>query len=403
MLDYLRSGSCAEADLWEERVKLIQNRVRNWVEEGRSHCIAYVIARDGIVVADHVEGGAQGLDARSDRRPIFGIASATKPISATAALLLVEEGRLSLNRPVKEYLPELRGKGSDKVLMHQLLTHTSGYTVSGSSALRGREVEEAALGTKESGPSLRPLVEAAFDVDVAVEPGSEMAYCGFVNYLLVGEVIERVAGMALPAFARTRIFEPLGMRNTSYGLPPDRAEDRIAFPPGVYDGFDGFDPNDPRRLALPHPAGGAFSTAFDLAIFAHCFLTGGTYDGYRLLSPASVAAMTTNQLSGIGCRNGDGRWVSEASWGLGWGVQGMERWRRSQGILQPAGCYFHQGASGVAMWVDPAHRLSGIFMSVISKMCPSTEEYEWEFDHFQNMVTSAILPRQGGGRSRAIG
>lgn len=141
-----------------------------------------------------------------------------------------------------------------------------------------------------------------------------------------------------------------------------------------------------RRPFLVHIAG-------DLAVFGQLFLNGGRYGNVRLLSPASVTVMTTNQIPGIGAYDNRGRWLPEACWGFGWMIQGPNHWNRwmySHGSLPAVGTFYHEGASGVGMWVDPHNHIVGIYLSVIQSLDPETEEFRWEFDRFENMVTAAI-------------
>jgi CubicO group peptidase (beta-lactamase class C family) len=103
----------------------------------------------------------------------------------------------------------------------------------------------------------------------------------------LAEIVRRVSGKTIDEYSRTNIFEPLGMKDTSYGLSDAISGRRVVPDPEIYRGIQGYDPNDPVRLALPHGGGGVFSTIDDLAIFVQTFLSGGRYAGVDLLSPAS--------------------------------------------------------------------------------------------------------------------
>ena len=387
----LRTGCAEEAGMSAPRLQQLFIRTGEWVDQGLTSSLSYLIARNGVIVAEKQFGVSTYLPPKPaiTSTAIFGLASASKPITATAIMLLVEDGLISLNRPLLEFLPEIRGRNTEHILVHQLLTHTSGYTTRTAypllKAAFGRTDRQA--GVREQ---LGQLFESIIDLAPETRPGDQHSYCGIVNYLLLGEIVRRVTGKELGVFARDRIFARLGMDSTSYGLTEALRDRRVIPDPRIYAGIDGYDPNDPARLQLPHPGGGVFSTVGDMAIFTQLFLNKGGYGQTELLSPATVAVMTQNQIPGVGTYDDAGRWISDASWGLGWMVQGSARWRRAHGSLQPVGCFYHQGASGVAIWADPNSGLLAIFFSVISRMAPQTEEFFWEFDRFQNMVMASV-------------
>lgn len=388
----LRNGSPDEAGMSASRLRRLSARAADWVHQGLTSSLSYLVARNGVIAAQEQVGVSSYLLPNSalSHDAVFALASASKPITATAVMLLVEDGLLSLNRPLVEYLPEICGRNTENILVHQLLTHTSGYTTrTAYPRLRAAFASTSPNATARN--QLQQLMESILDLDTETKPGEQHSYCGIVNYLLLGEIVRRVTGNELATFAHEHIFAKLGMQSTSYGLAENLRSRRVVPDPSIYAGISDYDPNDPARLRLPHPGGGVFSTLGDMAIFTQLFLNKGGYGSTELLSPATVAVMTQNQIAGIGTYDDSGRWIREASWGLGWMVQGTSRWRRAHGSLQPVGTFYHQGASGVAIWADPSSKVLGIFLSVISRMSPQTEEFFWEFDRFQNMVMAAVL------------
>jgi len=390
----LQIGDPREVRMDVRRLEKLAERVQAWTQTGLAQSVAYLVARHGVVVARNAFGIANYLEPDGPLKTdaIFGLSSVSKPVTATAVMLLVEAGELSLNRPLAEYIPEVSGKGAGAILVHHLLTHTSGYTVNSAAPRLGAAFRacRSAAQPMDKHEIIEKMLSSVYDLDPEILPGTENRYCGIVNYLFLAEIVRRVSGQTIDDFARQNIFEPLGMKDTSYGLSKSSSGRRVVPDPAAYKGIDGYDPNDSTRLALPHGGGGVFSTIDDMAIFVQTFLNGGRFKGVQLISPASVAAMTTNQIAGIGTRDQVGAWVSEASWGLGWMVQGAARWRRAHGSLQPVGSYYHQGASGAAIWAEPKSGLACVYLSVISRMDPVTEEFFWEFDKFQNMVMSCI-------------
>ena len=130
-------------------------------------------------------------------------------------------------------------------------------------------------------------------------------------------------------------------------------------------------------------------STLDLAVFGQTFLNGGIYDDQRILNDWTVSEMTRNQIPGIGTVSTMGSWIPESSWGLGWMVQGDAYWPWSHGTLQPRGTYYHQGATGCSLWVDPVHEIVGVYLSVVERDFANPDPM-WEFDKFQNMVTAAV-------------
>jgi CubicO group peptidase (beta-lactamase class C family) len=148
----------------------------------------------------------------------------------------------------------------------------------------------------------------------------------------------------------------------------------------------------------PWACGGVHSTAMDTSIFGQMFLNRGTYGGARILSPASVAQMTRNQIPGIGARY-VGEFFPEASWGLGWSVHGDKRCLIYGEHLQSSQAFCHTGAGGVLLWVDPVYEIVGVYFSVLSdngippgiptpQGCPYVRA---RMDLFVNAVTAAIV------------
>jgi CubicO group peptidase (beta-lactamase class C family) len=382
----LRTGTAVEAGCNMDRLNRIRLQACKWVERGGTQALVYLVARHGVVVAREAFGHLDSTNesARVGIDTVFRMSSVSKVVTATLAMILIEDGQLSLTRPVAEYLPEFQGH--DDILVHHLLTHTSGlhpedYDVS------LNELNLVARGTR---PDLRRMVRAACVTRPRQRAGERFIYGG-VNYVLLGEIIERCAGCSLNSFAQARLFNPLSMSDTQYGLDDRFATRCIRLKPEIFrDVQPPYDPNDLLDLQIPHPGGHLFSTAADMAVFGQMFLNGGRYGANRILSPAAVQTMTRNQIPGIPATSSAGCLVPEASWGLGWMVQGSSQWKRSHGTLQSLGTYYHQGAAGVALWCDPNHDILGVFLSTIRSFDASSQSFDWDFDLFQNLVTAAV-------------
>jgi len=283
---------------------------------------------------------------------IFWIASMSKPILATLMLMLQDEGLLSVDDPVEKYLPEFKGlKTADgkpaRVTIRHLLTHTSGMG----------EITAAQARASRTLADVIPLYVAR---PVAFPPGSKWAYCqSGIN--TAGRIAEVVTGEPLDKLLKRRLFDPLGMKDTTFYLTekqlPRLARSYWRLVNGDLEataiGFlNGKSPTSLDRF--PAPNGGLFSTASDYARFCQMVLRGGELDGKRYLRPPTVKLMTTIQTAGLktGFTPGNG-------WGLGWCVV-----REPQGItamLSP-GTFGHGGAYGTQAWIDPGTRRIYILM-----------------------------------------
>lgn len=273
---------------------------------------------------------------------IFWIASMTKPITATAILMLEEEGKLSVEDAVGKYIPELGGlKTKDGaaavVTLRHLLTHTSG-------------MGEATPAEAQAARNLAALIPAFASKPLGFAPGSKWQYCqSGINTL--GRIVEVVSGMAFEEFLRVRLFAPLQMRDTTFYLTAEQMG-RYVTPAAAKDGKLSstavsllFGESPMFKGHFPAANGGLFSTASDYAQFARMILNGGTLNRRKYLSPAAVAKMTEIQTGDLatGFTPGNG-------WGLGWCVV-----RAPQGVtsmLSP-GTYGHGGAYGTQAWIDP--------------------------------------------------
>jgi CubicO group peptidase (beta-lactamase class C family) len=306
-----------------------------------------IVHLDAIGKADIAEGKPMRPDA------IFWIASMTKPVTATAIMMLQDEGKLSVEDPVAKYVPELGGlktkdgKPANLTLRH-LLTHTSG-------------MGEATPQESKAAKTLADLIPAFANKPVQFEPGSKWQYCqSGINTL--GRVVEVVSGKDLETFFQERLFRPLGMKDTTF-YPTAGQAARIATsyrktgeklePTGVFV-LEGKDVTS--RDRYPAANGGLYSTAADYARFCRMVLNEGTLDGKTYLSPAAVKQMTTVQtpesiVTGFTPGNG---------WGLGWCVV-----RQPQGVsavLSP-GTFGHGGAYGTQAWIDPRRGVVNLLMT----------------------------------------
>ncbi len=390
-MNTLRAGSAKDAGLDPKRIELVRRRAGEWVASGKHQCIVLLVARHGVVCLHEAWGK---LTPKPDSPPaqpdsIFWVASNSKPVTATAVMMLAEDGLLSLNRPAVYYVPELCGDGIGDVTVRHLLTHTCGFEYDESERLIAARLQASARDAEHRSFTERYL-EAGYALAPSQKPGSVMSYFNY-NYALLADVVRRVTGEPFWEFARQRIFEPLGMHDSWYRYD-DRFADRLARldPAHPYDVGLVVDAAFERRIFDSFSgAWGLKSTASDYAKFVQMLLNGGRYGDTRLLHPRTVTEMTRNQIPGIGT-DFFGEWHPEASWGLGVRVGGDDRWRWSEGSLPPPGSFSHGGAAGTQWWADPAHDLLGVYFSVCLDIDYERREMHMNFDLMQDMVTAAI-------------
>ena len=295
------------------------------------------IEHDGVM--HHKALGQRALEPNEEpmtEDTIFDAASLTKVLATTPAiLLLAERGALNLEAPVQKYLPEFRRDGKDDITLRHLLTHTSGL--------------RSGLGRKVEGQ--RSAIAYACQEKVTNAPGTSFTYSD-INFILLGEVVERVSGEPLDEFVAKEIYRPLKMKDTRY-RPWARDSARIA--PTQRDGTNGIlrgEVHDPTARGMGGVAGhaGLFTTAADLSRYARMMLNGGELDGVRLFRPQTVSAMTSVQSPA----------TVAAKRGFGWDIDtGYSR----RGEIFSPGSYGHTGFTGTALWIDPYSKTFWILLS----------------------------------------
>lgn len=260
---------------------------------------------------------------------VFDVASLTKVVATTTCVMrLWEEGKLDLEKPLRTWLPEFDGEGREKVKLRHLLTHTSGLAagVSTREKWEGREVGRQKM------LSARPLR----GVDEVVRYSD-------LNYLLLGELVERVSGERLDVYAQRVVFGPLGMGATSF-VPEMGGRGRIAptdFVGGEWLRGVVHDPTS-RRMGGVTGHAGLFASAGDLGRFARMLVNGGELDGVRVLKAETVKLMTEVQTVP----------TVLARRGLGWDLD--SNFSRSRGKSLPLGSFGHTGFTGVSLWANAA-------------------------------------------------
>lgn len=313
--------------------------------DGRLPGAAIQLGRAGQFLAPRAFGRMRPDVDASPVQPdtIFLTASVTKPLTVTAVMLLVERGDLLLDDPVYTILPAFGNRGKEAVTVRHLMTHTSGLP----------DMLPNNIALRQAHAPLNEFYRQICELPLDFAPGTNIQYqsCGTATLAMIAE---ELTGMALPAFLRQEIFAPLGMNDTALGVQ-DLPQQRIAH---VHVGPDmlGTDWgwNTPYWWKLGVPWGGMFSTVRDMARFCQMFLNGGELDGVRILSPATVQAMTSDQTSTNPAISAEVR--AQQAWGLGWRRMPTSTWSYGGNLLSP-GSYGHGGATGTVVWVDPARQV----------------------------------------------
>jgi CubicO group peptidase (beta-lactamase class C family) len=337
----------SDAKLNAEKLSEIDGLVATAIAEKKMPGCVVVIGRPAGIVWLKAYGDKQLEPERVAMTDdtVFDLASLTKPIAtATSIMKLVEEGGLSVDDPVAKYLPEFGVEGKEAITIRDLLVHRSGLIPDNSIA----DYADGPIKAKERLLALKPIAPR----------GTKFLYSD-VNFMILGEVVAKVAGMPVDEFAREELFEPLEMTETTY-LPNEALRSRAA-PTEKRDGewIQG-KVHDPRAYRLGGVAGhaGLFGTARDLARYATDALAGLEHDKSRILKQSTWREMTKPQLIVGTDRNGQ---RTEDTRGLGWDMR--SRFSGNRGTKYSSAAFGHGGFTGTAIWIDPETRLYVVFLS----------------------------------------
>lgn len=370
-----------------DRIDRARDLCAGWVKSGHTPAIVTVVARRGVIVLHDAFGKLRPGD---DSPPvaldtIFPTMSITKPMVATLVMQLVEDGLLGINRPIRDYMPEITGKGTEEVLVHHVLTFTAGWDEY--ALIMSFISERADLAGRPSREIHQAMVELVAQAPLSQPPGTRMDYA-FLCYELLKDLVERVSGRPFADLMQERIFDPLGMKD-SYVFVPESVRSRVVKRPADAPWNRAMGPMTMIDSRQSEESSNVFSTARDVAVFGQMFLNGGMYGDARILSRAAVMAMTRSQTPGIPVFLGPNI-RKEASYGYGWFVRTHEKWKYWDGSLQSQGEFHHQGAGGVLLWVDPRDEIVGVYFSVDLAQTPDLEPL-WNADLFQNVISSAVI------------
>jgi CubicO group peptidase (beta-lactamase class C family) len=386
-----------------ERLARIDKVLQQYVDENRVAGVVGLVLQDGKPVYERAVGWAD-KEAGTKMAPdtIFRIASQTKALTSVAILALMEEGKIGLTDPVSRYIPSFAnskvavGNGARvdtvparrPINVRDLLTHTAGISY-GTEPIIAAQYEAKGLGpaagygwfTADKDEPICASMERLGTLPFVAQPGEAWVY-GY-NTDILGCLVEKTSGMPLDEFIRTRITGPLGMKDTQFFLPPAQRARLAAVYSSGSDGLIKRAPDGPRGQGAyvdgPRKsfAGGAglLSTARDYARFLEMIRRGGAIDGVRVLSPRTVALMTSNQV---------GTLHSQTGLGFGLGFETTDRYGANG--MDSVGSYGWAGAYSSTYRVDPDARLVIVFMVQI---LPNTTDLGRKFP---TLVYQALEP-----------
>jgi CubicO group peptidase (beta-lactamase class C family) len=388
-----------DVGLSSDRLGRVHDTMQRHIDAGDFSGAVTLVARRGRVV--HLE--AQGrLNLKSNTAmpadAIFRIASMTKPITATAILMLMEEGKIRLSDPVSRFVPEFKtlkvGVALDapaaqtgarpaetpfytmpaarEITIHDLLTHTSGLVSGGIGA------SEAAKNPRKPGDTLADYIPQLARLPLSFQPGSRWTYSPGAGFDTLGRVVEVASGQPFDQFLRQHIFEPLGMKDTFFNAPDDRAPRRPTMYQRTAEGLELPATQTPPAVTKYFSGGGGLmSTAEDYIQFAQMLLNRGQLNGKRLLGPRTVDLMAAVHVPDTLPGRAPGR-------GFGLSVQVVSD-SVAAGYRVSNGSYGWDGAFGTHFWVDPKEQIVGIMM------VQTTNPNRQADRDFENAIMQAIV------------
>lgn len=399
----LEPAKAETAGMSSERLEKIGAMLKNNVDEGKIPGAVALIARDGKIVFHQAYGTANANGKKLEKDAIFRIASQTKAITATAVMILWEEGKFQLDDPISKYIPEFKNpqlldtfneedstfttKPAEKeITIRNLLTHTSGlgYGMIDSDERFRKIYAKAGITDAFSAENVKIAdnEKKLAKLPLHFEPGEKWSYSEGLDVL--GYFVEVISGKPFDEFLHDRIFEPLGMNDTYFYLP-DSKSDRLV---EVQEKKDGkwqnfgktpyYDPDYPKKGAKTFFSGGAglSSTALDYAKFLQMYLNKGNYNGHQILSPITVNMILSNQ-------TGDLFGGPESQYGLAFGL--VTEQGEDKGGQGSEGTFSWGGYFNTQYFADPVTHVIGILMK--QTQGPVDDQTSWKFMH---MLFSSI-------------
>ncbi|MCE7862598.1 MAG: class A beta-lactamase-related serine hydrolase [Bacteroidetes bacterium CHB5] len=355
------------------RLARLDSTFTKWVDAGWMNGALAFIARDGKIVY-HKATGYNNIETKEPLKPdgIYRIASQTKAITSVAVMMLWEEGKFLLDDPISKYIPAFANQtvldtfiakdttyttnpAKRQATIRDLLTHTSGIGYAQIGSLEANAIyakNNITAGLYVSGDGLEDAMNRLGPLPLMHQPGAQWTYG--LNTDLLGRLVEVWSGKTLDAFFTERIFKPLGMHDTYFNLPAEKASRLVNFYQEDSTGlklqskvFGVLDMSYPLKEKTYFSGGGGLSsTIYDYAIFLQMLLNGGEYNGVRILSRNTVRLMTMNQIGDLN--------LGVNKFGLGFEIVSE---KGSAQLPHNIGTFSWGGAFSTTYWVDPKEKL----------------------------------------------
>lgn len=388
-----------------ERLRRLSSTMQESVNNGQAAGIVTYVARAGKVVHLEAFGSADSAARRPMRTDtIFRIASQTKAFTSAAAMMLIEEGKLTLLDTVANYIPAFANTtvavarpdgGYDvvpakrQITIRDLMTHTAGISYGyGVAQDRWQAADIQNWYFADRNESVAAVVERMARLPMDAQPGEKFVY-GYSTDIL-GVVVEKVSGLALDEFFHQRIIAPLGLRDTSFYLPREK-RDRLAQMYSLIDGKLALSTDaklgfghyiDGPRKAFSGGAG-LLSTASDYARFLEMLRRGGEIDGVRLLGPKTIELMTANH---VGRKFGEAQFT-DGDTGFGLGFEVIDDLGRG-GRYGTEGTFSWGGAYHTTYWIDPKEQLVAILLTQLRPSTGSRLHTKFQALVYQSLLTT---------------
>lgn len=341
-----------------EKEAKITARLDKYLQTGEMAGASLLIRQNGQKVYQHICGYANlETGERLAEQHIFRLASMTKPVTGIAAMQLVEQGKLGLDDSVAEYLPGFEAKKAVKIV--DLLNHSSGL----GQDQAGNDYVAKTLDPKDN---LAERVNKWAGMPFDFEPGSATGYSGLVGFDMLGRIIEIVSGQEVPAYFRQHIFEPLGMRDTTFVLTPEQAARTVRLyeaEKGKINDVTATDPTWKMISAMENnyfsASGGLLGTLPDYDKILQMLAGGGKYGTTRLLKEETVRQMRTESA----------RHKKEVAPGVVWGLSMVVYGAPEQtGLPMTAGTFGWSGAFGTHFFIDGQKKIEALLMLNLSNI-----------------------------------
>lgn len=394
-----------EVGISSERLQRVRAMVMRKVAANELSGAVTIVARRGKIV-HHEAHGVMDLESKRPmaKDTLFRLASSSKPVTAVAILILMEEGKLKLTDPVSKYIPEFKNPRvsvastnaaaspmSDRpapadttytvpaereITIVDLLTHTSGLASGGA----GNPEFARILKERKPTDTLADFIPRLGSVPLDFQPGTKWRYSGLAGFDTLGRIVEIVSGMTFDQFLRVKLFDPLGMHDTFFNVPADAAG-RVAT---IYRRTEKGLEKPATMLTIGSPvyfsgAGGLVSTASDYLLFAQMLCNGGQLNGKRVLSPWTVDLMLSNNVGDLFLGQ-----IGRPPKGIGFGLGGEVVLSAPDARMRkPNGSYGWDGAFGTYWWVNRKEQMVALMWVQVPGRA---QQYD-----FDNAVSQAVI------------